>query len=111
MDSIKNNLTYDKMYYQIKHSLQVEAVEFLLSNGANVNARNRENRTALHLVSKSRNSNNEKIFKLLIQKGANFHAQDQWWRTPLIEAVCSDNSEVVRWLLKAGYAHKIFFPT
>ncbi|KAJ8684072.1 hypothetical protein QAD02_019864 [Eretmocerus hayati] len=81
-------------------------VQFLLDHGANPDVRDKDDRTALHVVASATgpdlSNENETIAELLLQRGANFHAQDCRWRTPLIEAVCSRNAPVVCLLLKAG---------
>ncbi|OXU31849.1 hypothetical protein TSAR_016758 [Trichomalopsis sarcophagae] len=91
---------------------QVEVVSFLLQSGANANARDKDERSPLHLVVFSTTvSNSEALVQLLVQRGANLHAQDSRWRTPLIEAACSGNVDVAKLLLKAGIAkllHSIF---
>ncbi|XP_031785037.1 ankyrin-1 isoform X2 [Nasonia vitripennis] len=82
---------------------QVEVVSFLLQSGANANARDKDERSPLHLVVFSTTvSSSEALVQLLVQRGANLHAQDLRWRTPLIEAVCSGNVDVAKLLLKAG---------
>ena len=58
----------------------VKALESMISNGANVNAKDFWNATSLHRASES---NSLDAMELLIAKGAEVNAKDDWERTPL----------------------------
>ena len=76
-----------------------EAVDVLLAHGARVNAVDRHNSTALHLVSSSCYYN---IAKKLINCGADINAKDSFVRTPLMIAAEYGKLEIVKLLLDRG---------
>ena len=73
----------------------MEIVDLLIKNGANVNIQDKLGRTALMQASRN---DNEKIVKLLIQYGANLNLQDTRGKTVLDYA----NTEIKRLLKQAG---------
>ena len=84
-----------------------EVVEFLLAQGADVNAADRRGETALHrLRTWSANAEEkaarQKIFAALLKAGADPNAMDGGGRTPLHAAAELDNVVVVRLLLQHG---------
>jgi ankyrin repeat protein len=58
-------------------------VEFLISHGANINAKTDRGSTPLHLAAEQ---GHKDIVKLLIDKGANINVKDVYGRTPLDSA-------------------------
>lgn len=73
-----------------------EMLELILSAGAEVNAVNEKNTTALHLAARF---NSRKIVALLLAAGADVHSNGE---TALSEAVEHHGAESVRLLLAAG---------
>ena len=78
-----------------------ERVRYLLENGANVNVRDRNDYTPLHIAVKN---NALKIVQLLLQYGADVNAAPKWFyrKTPLHIAVRNRNYELVELLIKHG---------
>ncbi|RYP70657.1 hypothetical protein DL769_004903 [Monosporascus sp. CRB-8-3] len=68
---------------------------------ADVNAKDLSGETPLHLLLKSPNTPND-ILELLLSKGANVNAQDNYSQAPLYEACLSENVGAARILLEAG---------
>jgi ankyrin repeat protein len=74
----------------------VEVVKYLFSQGANVNARNRDGVTLLHLAARNRNA---QMANFLLSKGANVNAIDNFGATPLDRSITDENKTI---LLAAG---------
>jgi ankyrin repeat protein len=72
---------------------------FLLSKGANVNARDSRGRTPLVVAS---NLGFDEGVELLVSKGARVDEANDAGETPLIAAVHNQNFNMIRILLKAG---------
>ena len=72
------------------------AAEKLLTVGADVNARNREGRTALHLAA------NVRVAMLLLEKGADVKAKSNNGETPLHVAASWGRRDVGETLVEAG---------
>jgi len=73
----------------------VEEVKQLISNGADINARNSKGETALHYFAK----NNNEICTYLAKKGANIEAEDYENQTPIFSAVKAGNIETTQSLI------------
>jgi len=76
-----------------------EAVENLLKEGADVNAKNCDGYTALILAS---SNGRTEIVKLLLEKGANVNAKDNNGETALHSASENGHTEIVAKLLEKG---------
>jgi ankyrin repeat protein len=76
-----------------------EVAEFLLSQGAKVNARDEHGHTPLHCAAMW---NKKDIVELLIEHGADVNATDNEGRTPLHYAAWDDHIEVVEMLRNCG---------
>jgi ankyrin repeat protein len=72
-----------------------DVVKLLLVKGADVNAKDKDGSTPLHLA------DNEDVVKLLLAKGADVNAKDKDGRTPLHLAVAKD-TDIVKLLLAKG---------
>jgi ankyrin repeat protein/HEAT repeat protein len=71
----------------------------LLESGANPNASNDNNMTAVQYAARGEDT---KILKLLIDAGADVNSKDKHGRSPLVEAVGNHNSAAVKLLLSNG---------
>ena len=72
-------------------------VEFLIENGADVNARSTNYDISLHLAVEE---GHKEIVELLIQKESDINAQDFWGMTPLHLAVWREHPEIVELLIQ-----------
>lgn len=79
----------------------MEVTEFLVQAGADVNARNDDQRTPLHGAC-TRRENKEKFVEFLLHNGADPNARDKNQKTPLYDACRGGELEIARLLLKAG---------
>ena len=77
----------------------LEAAKQFLANGSNVNARNGQNRTPLHVAAWL---GHREIVSLLITKGADVNVQGVAGGTPLDNAILRKHSETANLLRKHG---------
>ena len=78
---------------------KIEAVAALISHGADVNARDKDQCTPLHAAA----VNNEiEAVAALISHGADVNAREEDGETPLMYASCNGRAKVVEALLDAG---------
>jgi ankyrin repeat protein len=77
----------------------LELVKFLVENGADVNAKYKDNNTALLLACKKSHFD---IVKYLVENGAAVNANDSRSSTPLILASKNGNFEIVKFLVENG---------
>ncbi len=79
----------------------VQSVEMALAGGRDVNARNPDLLTPLHLA--ATHSDNPEVIKALVKGGANLNPRDKMARTPLHFAMANNkNPEIIRALLEGG---------
>lgn len=78
-----------------------DIAEFLIKNGANVNAKHPENKGATPLVIAA-SSYRKDMMKLLINNGADVNAKDFYHGTPLHQAVSKEDKEMVQLLIDKG---------
>ena len=78
----------------------VEKLKYLIRKGADVNARDFQDRPALIAVIEENHS--DECFELLLKSGADVNAVDGWRKTPLIHAVLKRNRMAIDRLLRAG---------
>jgi len=74
-----------------------QALKQLLDQGADVNAKDADENTALHLATKQ---GHQDIMRLLVEHGADVNAQNDFASTPL--HLTERNIETIRILLEAG---------
>ncbi|KAI3939586.1 hypothetical protein MKX01_038541 [Papaver californicum] len=77
----------------------LEGINELLDSGINVNFRDTDGRTALHIAA-CQGCND--VVQLLIQKGAEIDPKDRWGSTPLADAIHYKNHDVIKLLEKHG---------
>ena len=90
-----------EMQVELDRSLKnlKEIIEMLTAKGANVNAKNKSEKTILHLAA---DIGPKEIVELLIAKGADVNAEDRRGRTPLDEVSGSSGAEITELLRKHG---------
>ena len=86
----------DSALYRAAATGDASAVEKLLTVGADVNAKNEDGRTALHVAA------NERVAKLLLAKGADVNARSNNGETPLHIASGDGRKDVAEALLENG---------
>ena len=74
------------------------AVSELLDFGANINVRNMQKQTPLHLAAQCRHSGAIAVMQLLVKAGAELDAPDAWGRTPLLYAAAEYKLDDPRYL-------------
>lgn len=89
--------------------LSFELVKILIENGANLNHKDKFKNTCLHLLVENQlqtikynESNEEKILKLLIDKGADINARNNMGMTPLMHYALKGEERFVKILLEHG---------
>jgi ankyrin repeat protein len=76
-----------------------DIVELLLTNKADVNARDKNGNTPLHFAALSSNNN---LAELLLAKGVDVNAENNNRETPLQLAMANDNKELIELLRQYG---------
>ena len=98
----------------------IEIAQILIEAGADVNARDHSNYSALYLVTLSQNSNVYNLFKFLVRNGARIHRADEDGTNDLLEGATSaaanilmhtgrldnDRMLLIKGLLSIGYNPK-----
>ncbi|CAH3192927.1 unnamed protein product, partial [Porites evermanni] len=80
---------------------QLDAMSFLIKQGANVNLQDKEGETALHYAI-DRSDVSCEVLSCLIENGANFDAFSNSGCTPLMKAIHSQLIQVVTYLIEHG---------
>ncbi|GAV80557.1 Pkinase domain-containing protein/Ank_2 domain-containing protein [Cephalotus follicularis] len=77
-------------------------IQELLDSGIDVNFRDIDNRTALHVAACQGLTD---VVAFLLQRGAEVDPKDRWGSTPLADAICYKNHDVIKLLEKHGAKH------
>ncbi len=76
-----------------------DCVEYLLQNGAQLDLKDRDGKTALHLAA---DGGHLEVIKKLVEKGQDVNRKDWGETTPLMEASGKGHTDCVNWLLENG---------
>ena len=80
-----------------------DIVEFLISKGADINAKNKIGGTVLHLLTTEGQEDDTNMIEFLLSKGANINAKDNMTGgTPLHYASMNGYKNIVKFLLSKG---------
>ncbi|CAL5190584.1 unnamed protein product [Lathyrus oleraceus] len=96
-ESVALNPTVRLMY--LANEGDLEAINELLDDGCDVNFRDIDGRSALHIAACQGRTD---VVRLLIQRGAEVDPQDRWCSTPLADALYYKNHDVVKLLEHHG---------
>ncbi|EOY27878.1 hypothetical protein QUC31_012725 [Theobroma cacao] len=77
----------------------LDGIRELLGSGIDVNFRDIDDRTALHIAACQAQTD---VVSLLLQRGANVESKDRWGSTPLADAIYYKNHDVIKLLEKHG---------
>jgi hypothetical protein len=100
-DQIQNPNEWSPLMDAISRNLELEVIQNILDQVADVNALNQKGQSSLMLA--VRDNLNSEIIESLIKAGANINAQDQDGRTPLMYAAeYNKNLTIILILLEAG---------
>ena len=76
----------------------------MVHNGANVNAKDSDNVTPLHVLTMDRfRIYEDSIIEFLVQNGADVNAQDKWGFAPIHFALKNGHIDALKQLLKLGF--------
>ncbi|XP_041995221.1 integrin-linked protein kinase 1-like isoform X1 [Salvia splendens] len=87
-----------KLMY-LTNERDLDGIKELLDSGADVNFRDIDNRTALHIAACQGFSD---VAKLLLENGAHVDLKDRWSGTPLADAIHYKNHDVIKLLEEHG---------
>lgn len=97
------NATYNSEYKQViwlNHGNSFEKVKIFLEYGANISETNGNGENILHLLAEYHNR--IELAEFLISKGADFNKKNINGRTPLFNALRSDNYKLIELFLSKG---------
>ncbi|GLU13870.1 hypothetical protein SLE2022_304800 [Rubroshorea leprosula] len=77
----------------------LDGIRELLDSGIDVNFRDIDDRTALHIAACQGLTD---VVSLLLQRGALVDSKDRWGSTPLADAICYKHQDVIKLLEKHG---------
>uniref|UniRef100_A0A1B0A1S8 asparaginase n=1 Tax=Glossina pallidipes TaxID=7398 RepID=A0A1B0A1S8_GLOPL len=77
----------------------IQKINNLKAYGADLSGVNSDNRTALHLAC---HEGNMTVVNHLLLNGVSVHIRDRYERTPLLEAIATDNHEIIKLLRNCG---------
>jgi 26S proteasome non-ATPase regulatory subunit 10 len=94
----KNVYGYTPLSYAVSHG-QVQMLNLLISQGANVTMKSIWDETALHSAARM---GNMELCKILIENGADINAADDEGRTPLHVAAYANRKDTCSFLIEKG---------
>jgi ankyrin repeat protein len=97
--NLTDNVGYNALHYVFRNSNSTEIVKLLIDKGIDLEGRNWNGCTPLHLC--CREGHHDGLV-ILLEKGANINAKDSMNQTPLYEAILKHNYDCVKMLLDHG---------
>ena len=97
---IQNNNGWNLLHFSYNNN-NLNIINFLINNGININLKDKNNSTPLHIVCYY-NSENLDIIKILIKNGADINTRDILGETPLHDACIQGCIEIVDELVNGG---------
>jgi ankyrin repeat protein len=97
--NLTDNVGYNALHYVLRNSNSTEIVKLLIDRGIDVEGRDCDGRTPLHLC--CREGHHDGLV-ILLEKGANINAKDSMNQTPLYEAILRHNYDCVKMILDHG---------
>ncbi|EAY08094.1 hypothetical protein TVAG_497170 [Trichomonas vaginalis G3] len=97
LDQTKN---IDECFVESPGFNLIPLCEYLLSKGADINAKNKLGQTCLFIAA---SYGNAQLIEFLISHGADVNARDDFMNTPLFEAANSKNKEAIECFLAHGF--------
>ena len=90
-------------YHNACGRLPLAFLDYLIQNGASINAVNNGGETVLHQISKRAHiSDNVSVMQMLLKNGADVHLKDFSLKTPMHHASNGGTAEAIRLLLNRG---------
>ncbi|PRQ29299.1 putative protein kinase TKL-Pl-5 family [Rosa chinensis] len=83
----------------LANEADLDGIKELLDSGIDVNFRDIDNRTALHVAACQGYSD---VVSLLLERGADVNTKDRWGSSPLADAIYYKNHDVIKLLEKRG---------
>ena len=99
IDSVDERLQRNALHWAVEQKNK-KVASILVDHGIDVNAVDKKGQTALHIVSKHKNS--LRLLLLLLDEGAQLNVIDKHGYTPLMIATINGHIEVVKILLSYG---------
>jgi len=97
--NVKNDFGFTPLHRAAENS-NVDVLQYLVAQGANVNVKNLPGETPLH-VAAGRNSNVD-VLRYLVAQGANVNVKNLADQTPLHLAARSNSIDVLKYLISQG---------
>jgi ankyrin repeat protein len=92
----------DALTYAVLHK-DLDIIKFLLDKGANVNAKDSNGRTPIHMAFMNDQIPPFDIIKLLIENGADLHVRDNKGNTPFhVACIFLDDVNIINYLIDNG---------
>ena len=95
-------LNPDDVLMRVSEKGYVNVVKFLLDRGVDVNAKDKEGKTALISASASTKDHHKDVSEFLIEAGADMNAKDNYGQTALMYASFHNNTGAAKALIEAG---------
>lgn len=99
LESLDGVSNYNGLLHIAVTHRQLSITEYLIGSGVNVNATNREERSALHIAA---SIGSVQCAEILLKYKADINARNIWGRTPLLLAVVNNHDKLTKFLVSQG---------